>query len=127
MPFLLATFAFALLVAGFTQRNGFPPLHACLMAIGMAIDVSLVLTLEITKNAVGTALGPDMSLYQRIHIGASTGAVVLYFPVFVLGLIRLFKPSSSPRLRNAHRNLGYAALGLRTVGFAFMWTMLGRA
>jgi hypothetical protein len=53
--------------------------------------------------------------------------VLLYFPVFALGLIRLRNPSrANISLRTYHRRLGYAALSLRTVGFAFMFSIVGR-
>jgi hypothetical protein len=122
---VLATVAFALLLTGFALRKRGKLRHAWLMGSGMAIDLTLVLTLEITRNAIATALG-TLTLYQQIHVGSSTLAVFLYIPVFVLGLKRLRAPSTANiALRAWHEKLGYAALALRAVGFAFMFSIVG--
>lgn len=124
---VLATLAFALLLAGFRLRARSPGRHAALMAAGMALDLGLVLALELTKDAVATAMGPELTGLQRVHVAASSAAVALYVPVFALGAVRLFRPSSAnAALRGWHRRLGYAALAFRAVGFAFMFAMLGR-
>jgi hypothetical protein len=123
----LATLALALLLAGFTRRSASPKLHAGLMSSGMAIDLALVLVLEFTKNAVGTAVGGDLTLFQRIHVASSTFAGALYLPIFALGAVRLFRPSAANLpLRTWHGRLGYAALFFRVVGYVFMFSMLGR-
>lgn len=124
----LATLSFALLLAGFRLRLTKPWRHAALMSAGMALDLALVLTLELTRNAVATAIGPELTALQRIHVAASTAAVALYLPVFALGAVRLFRPASANEaFRTWHRRLGYAALGFRATGFLFMFSMLSRA
>ncbi|MGZ3655175.1 MAG: hypothetical protein ACXVB9_00050 [Bdellovibrionota bacterium] len=124
---ILATVAFALLLVGFFLRKSGPGRHALLMSTGMLIDLLLVLTLEFSKNAVATALGPELTGPQRMHVTASTLAVLFYLPLSVLGWIRLFRPSEANlNLRTWHRRLGYCAIFLRTIGFLFMFTMLGR-
>lgn len=123
-----ATFAFGLLLTGFALRARGPVRHAALMGIGMAIDLVLVLTLELSKGAIGTALGPELTGPQRLHVGASSIAVALYFPVFALGWTRLFRPSiANLGLRTWHRRLGYGALFFRAIGFFFMFTILHRS
>jgi hypothetical protein len=123
----LATLAFALLVAGFALRARGRGRHAALMSAGMALDLGLVLTLELTKNAFGTVVGGGLSPAQAVHVGASSLALLLYFPVFALGWVRLFHPSGANlALRAWHRRLGYVALAFRTVGFFFLFAMLGR-
>lgn len=122
----LASFSYALLLAGFALRQRGALRHAWLMGSGMALDLTLVLTLEFTRNAIGTALGGTLSAPQITHILASTLAVLIYFPVFALGFVRLRRPTAANiPLRTWHRRLGYAALGLRTIGFAFMFSIVG--
>src|SRR4051812_34019096 len=122
---LLATLAFAVLLAGFAQRISRPRLHAGLMSAGMALDLGLVLTLEVTRDAVATALGGELSALQRVHVMSSGMAVALYLPVFGLGCWRLFQPwSAGLPAKTWHRRLGYAALLFRAVGFVFMFSML---
>lgn len=124
---LLATVSFSLLLVGYFLRERGPGRHALLMIAGILIDLALVLTLEFTKNAVATAVGPELSGPQRVHVAASTLAVLVYIPVTILGSVRLFRPSlTNVNLRTWHRRLGYCALFLRAVGFLFMFTMLGR-
>jgi hypothetical protein len=123
----LATAAFALLLTGFAFRKRGSLRHAWLMGAGMALDLALVLTLEFTRNAIATALGGKLTGPQLTHILASTLAVLLYFPVFALGFKRLHAPSSANEvLRTWHMRLGFMALSLRAVGFAFMFSIVGR-
>ena len=123
----LATLAYALLLTGFALRFRGALRHACLMGAGMGLDLALVLTLELGRNAVGTALGGTLTALQLTHVACSTLAVVIYLPVFALGLQRLLRPSTANlSLRHWHRRLGYAALGFRTVGFLFMFSIVGR-
>ncbi len=124
--YLLASFAFALLLAGFGLRKRSRYGHAGLMAAGMAIDLALVLVLQLTKDAVGTVAGESLSVWQYAHVSASTTAVILYVPVFSLGWIRLRQPSAPAKLRTLHRRLGYIALTFRALGFLFMFSMLSR-
>jgi hypothetical protein len=122
-----ATLAFALLLAGFSRRKVNPRLHAALISASVVIDLALVLTLELKRNAVATALSPGLTALQKVHVGASTAAVMFYLPVLVLGAIRLFRPSpANLGLKTWHRRLGYAALFFRTVSFLFIYAMLGR-
>jgi len=124
----LATLAYALLLVGFALRFRGSLRHAWLMGAGMALDLTLVLTLEFTRNAIGTALGGTLSVPQMTHILASTLAVLIYIPVFALGFLRLREATpANVNLRTWHRRLGTAALGLRTVGFAFMFSIVGRS
>lgn len=126
--FSLATIAFALLLAGFTQRFRRVGLHAALMSAGMALDLTLVLALEVTKGAVATALEHQLTAVQGVHVAASALAVALYVPVFAMGFVRLYRASAANvALRVWHRRLGYVALFFRAVGFLFMFSMLGRS
>lgn len=122
-----ATLAFILLLAGFLWRKRNRRLHAGLMTSGMVIDLTLVLLLEFTKDAVATAFGNELTAWQYAHVITSTLAVLFYIPVFALGSIRLLRPNSDQEIRHWHMQLGYFALFFRTLGFLFMFSMLGRA
>src|ERR1700730_15779341 len=98
----LASLAFALLLAGFFLRKYDRRLHAGLMASGMAIDLTLVLIVQFTKDAIATAFGNELTLWQYAHVITSTIAVLFYIPVFTLGWIRLTNPHSAANLRSWH-------------------------
>jgi hypothetical protein len=95
------------------------------MSAGMGLDLIIVLILEFGRDAVGTALGPSLNGWQQAHVLTSTLAVLFYFPVFVLGFLR-WRGSLSLVQRAWHVRLGYCALACRTLGFVFMYSMLGR-
>lgn len=120
-----ATFAFALLITGFLVRKTRRDLHVGLMSAGMGLDLIIVLILEFGRDAVGTAMGGDLSPFQQVHVAASTLAVAFYVPVFILGMLR-WRGSRSTSQREWHIRLGYCAFACRAVGFAFMFSMLGR-
>lgn len=124
IPMWLATFAWLCLVSGlfFTKKRG---IHIRLMLTGIAVDFLLVLFLQLTRAAVQTALKFELSTFQQIHIGFSTSALALYPLVIYLGR-RLFITPANSRIRNAHRNVAITCFILRTLGFLFMFSMLGR-
>jgi hypothetical protein len=123
----LASLSYGTLLCGFQFRARNKRIHALLMGLGMGLDLLLVLTLELTRHAIGTVLGGSLTGPEKIHVGTSTLAVILYFPIFVLGWRRLYYPSpENTGLIRWHRNLGYAALFFRSLGFIFMFSMLGR-
>jgi hypothetical protein len=121
----LASLAFLLLLAGFAVRKSRRNLHVCLMSAGMALDLALVVILAISRDAVGTAMGHDLTLWQQAHVIFSTFAVGLYIPVFALGLAR-WRGSPSYVARAWHIRLGYWALACRAAGFVFMFSIVGR-
>lgn len=121
-----ASFAFLLLVLGFAVRRSHRDLHVGLMCGGMGLDLIIVALLEFGRDAVATAAGPGLTPWQHAHVAASTLAVLFYFPVFALGMLRWRSPASSPAYRTWHLRLGYCALACRAVGFLFMFSMLGR-
>jgi len=120
-----ATCAYLLLLTGFAVRRSRRDLHVGLMCAGMGIDLIVVLLLEFGRDAIGTAIGPTLSGAQHTHVIASTLAVLFYIPVFILGFLR-WRGSKSLQQRAWHVRLGYCALACRTVGFVFMFSMVGR-
>jgi hypothetical protein len=93
------------------------------MSTSIAIDLLLVITLEISRNAVATAISMKLQPLQQMHIAASTIAVILYFPIVILGILRL-KARASKKARSYHKILGIIAFTFRTIGFALMFTLI---
>lgn len=116
----IASCAWLLLVLGygFRSRRDF---HVPLVLAGILLDVGLVGYLQLTRDAVQTALEFKLGAFQQLHIGASTTALVLYPVVVITGVRMLSTPS--PRLRSIHRRFALTALGFRTAGFILMFSM----
>lgn len=113
----VATVAYGAMLCGILARSN-RSRHGAFMGLAMALDVGLVLLLELTRQATRTAAGPGLGLGQQIHVAGSLLAVVLYAPLLWLG----FKGHRAP---GWHRRLGLAAFSVRTIGFVFMFTMHG--
>ena len=64
-------------------------IHPVLMACGLSIDLAIVLFLQVQRGVIQDALTQSYTLLQRGHILASTIASALYFPVVLLGVMRL--------------------------------------
>ena len=122
---LIASFAYVLMLRGFQQRRQSRRSHVYYMYAAMLIDVILVLTLEVQRNAIATAIKFSLNPWQQAHIGASTLALLLYFPLLGLGLVRLKKPASSAALGRWHMRIGIVTFVCRTLGFLLMFSMLG--
>lgn len=118
----IATVAWLLLVLGYIARRD-RSRHVPLMLSGIGIDIALVTYLQLNRGAIQTALSFRMELLQQLHIGFSTGALILYFPVLYLGIKLIGAPASA--LRRTHVRIATVALVLRTVGFVLMFSMLG--
>jgi hypothetical protein len=121
---VVATFSYALMVMGILNRRQ-GQLHAKLMGGAISIDIVLVLVLEVLRSAIATAVGNELNLWQQLHVVFSTLAVVLYFPLIFVGLKNL-KHESTPEQKKWHRNLGFTAFALRSIGFVLMFSMLDR-
>lgn len=117
----IASFAWLCLVIGYLKRKE-RSVHIRLMLIGICTDIALVLYLQVTRSAVQTALKFSLTAFQQIHIGFSTLALLLYFPVLFLG-IQLIKGTGSAHTKARHMVIAQTALILRTLGFLFMFSM----
>ena len=125
----LASLAFLLLVAGWTQRKR-TSRHVPLVLSGMALDLALVVVLEVTRSVVEEVAGAKshepFSAMRQWHIATSSLAVVLYVPTFVCGR-RLWRrtewpsPAAREAARKTHAAFATSALALRAAGFVFMW------
>lgn len=115
----LASLAFLLLVAALlTHRKR--KLHVPLAISGMTLDLALVLILEFSRGVIVMTMEKDWSWAQWTHIGSSTLAVLMYFPVMWYG-IQILKGGGGAKARSAHKHSAHLAFTLRTIGFGFMW------
>ena len=115
----LATLAFLLLVAGWTQRRS-RARHVPLVLCGIALDLLLVVWLEVSRGVVEKTMHDHFSVLRWAHIWSSTAAVVAYLPTLWLGS-RILRNSADPVLRRRHAAVAMTALILRAIGFVCMW------
>ena len=99
--------------------------HVTLMSLGIAGDLGLVLLLEFQRDAINTAVSFSLSPLQQAHIGVSTIATVLYIPTLYFGILRS-RGALDGRGRARHLTFGLLAFLFRTLGFIFMFSLLGR-
>ena len=108
-------------VAGFLLRKR-RKFHISLMLTGIMSDICLVLYLEFAKGAVEKALQFSLTPFHMSHIGFSTGALILYFPLLYLGFL-LVRGKGNAATVIKHKRVAILALVLRSVGFIFMFSM----
>ena len=119
-----ATFAYGCLILGFIEKKK-RNFHMSLMLTGIVTDIMLVLILEVTRSAIGTATGDPLSGIQYTHIIVSLLAVVLYIPIVFHGYFLVGKPENKAALRARHMKMGISAFALRTIGWFTMFSFLG--
>ena len=121
LTMLIATLAWICLTAGLIQRKD-RSAHVRYVNIGIFLDIALVLYLQLTREAVQTALGFSLPMFEQVHIVFSTLALFLYFPVLYLGFGLL--KGSNPVKRKWHIRLALTSYVCRTFGFLFMFSMI---
>lgn len=119
----VATFAYLLMVNGLVHRKN-KKLHVKLMNSAIGLDLALVLLLELSRNAVDTALSFSLSPLQQAHIVASSLATALYIPILILGWLRYTEKLKGSASRSWHLRLGVVAFIFRSLGFLFMFSLL---
>jgi hypothetical protein len=120
----LAAIAYLCLVGGLLFRRD-RRRHIPLVLLGILIDLAVVLTLQVQRHAVQTAMAMELGPIQQCHIVASSLALVFYVPTTVLGA-RLALGNSSRSLRKWHKRAALTAFTLRSLGFLLMFSMLSR-
>lgn len=120
----IATLAYSLLVVGLIYRKN-REFHVRMMSSGIGLDISLVLFLEVTRNAIKTATGFSLGPFQYVHIVSSTLAVLFYMPIIFSG-VKMYRGQYAPWRRGTHIRIGIVAFVFRTVGFLTMFSMFKR-
>lgn len=119
IPMWVAGISYLILCAGLRFRRH--PLHPYLTLTALFTDLALVAVLQVQRGALQTAFSLTRPLLDQIHIAASATATALYFPVLYLGF-SLWRGNS--RHRRLHKRVSLTAFTFRTVGFAFMFSMI---
>jgi len=118
----IATSAWLSLVLAYQFRKQ-KYLHIAFAIAGIACDISLVVYLQLTRSALQTAMSFSLSYLEQTHIAVSTIALCLYGPTAIFGVLLATGHASSLK-KTYHRCLAISALGFRTLGFIFMFSML---
>lgn len=118
----IAALAWLCLALGYAARKDRRK-HIPLMLTGILLDILLVLYLQLAREAIQTAASFELGWMPQVHIGFSSIALLLYFPVLYCG-VQLWRGKASEKLRSLHIRLGITALMARTVGLIFMLSLL---
>ncbi|MCB0333383.1 MAG: hypothetical protein KDD55_07775 [Bdellovibrionales bacterium] len=118
----IATLSWLCLVLGYSQRHT-PARHVPLVLTGIVGDFLLVGYLQVTRDAVQTAASFTLGPLEMIHIGFSTLALVFYVPTIIHGS-KIYRGKEESTTRAKHKQFAMLALGCRTLGFLFMFSML---
>ncbi|MGZ6446811.1 MAG: hypothetical protein ACXWRA_02175 [Pseudobdellovibrionaceae bacterium] len=119
----IGSIAYFCLLTGMLHRKNIK-IHVPLMNIGILLDISLVILLEVQRQAINTALSMKLNGLQQLHILVSTIAVLLYFSLSLSGWLKLKGEISSPRFTLSHRRIGPWAFFFRSMGYLLMFSML---
>lgn len=117
-----ATLAYGLMNIGLMNRRR-SSIHVSYMISAIALDLALVLTLELQRDAIKTAISFSLTPLQQAHILISSMATVLYIPIIILGY-RLYCGRLNGLGRLWHRRLGIAGYVFRSLGFFLMFSLL---
>lgn len=90
--------------------------HIQVMSVAMIWDILLILQIEISRNAIATAVEPSSNpLILNIHIAIAISCVALYFAMVTTG-VKLVRGQN--QLRGLHKKLGLTTLAMRILTFA---------
>jgi uncharacterized membrane protein YozB (DUF420 family) len=117
MTYAVSTFILVLIGLGLWKRRQ-PRLHVPLMLTAFALDVALVLYIELSRHAVETAVEaartPHANDLLLFHVAVSLAVVLLYVVLAITGYSVLKGRRQKLKL---HRNLGGAFVLLRLVNY----------
>ncbi len=118
---LIATLAFVLIFvgAGLCRRRW---VHVPLVSLGIVIDLTMVVILEFQRDVIGQVIGETFHWMSLVHIGSSSLAVLAYLPTIWFG-VAILRGGATKATWKRHKSVAIVALVLRTIGFAFMWTL----
>ena len=109
----ISAVAILIIAIGLYQRKRNQKLHWRLMVLAFAIDISLVLYIELTRQAIEQVVSRVDSLLI-FHATISTGVILFYGAMLVLGR-RLLRGDQNPRIW--HRRVAILFCTLRLTNF----------
>jgi len=112
MIILISFIVLILLFIGLWVRHKYNKAHIIIMSFCFLCDVSLVLVIELTRNAIETALNPHHP-FLTFHIIISVLVLVFYVIQIILG-IKLLKHKIRPQW---HKWCGISFIVLRITNF----------
>ncbi len=112
MLHVASTFVLLLVLAGVSVRHR-PKWHITIMSSAFAIDLSLVLYLEFTRNAV-EQVATHVRPMVYVHAAISLGVLITYVVMILLGR-RVLKGRRASRA--THRNMGITFVVLRSLNY----------
>ncbi len=101
----ISTLNMLILAWGLTSRFN-RKRHMALMSTAFAIDLLLVLVIEIQRHAVENLATSKLDTFTMVHAGISLTVLILYGVMAYLG-IKITK-SDTPEIRAKHRHTGMA-------------------
>jgi len=116
----IASIAYTSLLVGLLYRKD-RSMHVPFMAVGIGLDTLLVLVLQVQRGVIQGAVTDTYTTLQYLHIGSSTIAFVLYFPL-VYFAVRQYRGIGSPQGRLWHIRIALTAFVFRTLGFGLMFS-----
>jgi uncharacterized membrane protein YozB (DUF420 family) len=109
---LISSAALLLIALGYISRRN-QRRHILMMSAAFAIDISLLLFIELSRDATASVLKASSGLIW-FHVTVSAFMLVLYFVQIVLGLRLL---AGGARLRGTHRRIGWAFIAARLTNY----------
>ncbi len=109
----LSTVVLILVVLGLWQRYN-RKVHIPLMLTAFALDLGLVLAIELQRQAVEKLIDHSVSAFVYFHAGISLLVLVFYVILLVLGLGIL---KGQPKARHWHRLSGIGFIVLRLTNY----------
>ena len=113
MTYLVSTVVVLLIATGLYFRKRRPERHFKFMISAFVVDLALVLYVEITRQAVETAVS-STSPIVLFHAGVSVAVLLCYVTMLTLGWRVLHGRHA---LVNTHRNIGWTFCALRSLNY----------
>mgnify|MGYP001598297803 FL=1 len=121
----LATLSYLLLCRGLYALKTDRSRHPKWMSAGILLDLSLVLILQIQRQAIQEAASGSLAPLQLAHVLFSTLATVGYLGLLPVGIALVRRPAlRSTSLKILHARFGAATFLARSLGFILMFSLL---
>jgi hypothetical protein len=113
MSYWFSTLSLILIALGLWRR-AHRRQHIILMSSAFAIDLGLVLVIEISLHAVERIVAHQVEAFTVFHAAISLGLLILYIVMALLG-VGIIK--NKPNARATHRKVGVAFITFRLANY----------